>query len=100
MSEIDAINGHLTATYADPVEVRNFANELKKFHDNIQASMTSLQAKMAALGETWEDQEHDRFAEEFKVGMKALRRFLEVSDKHAPYLLRKAQRIEDYLNQR
>ena len=83
----------------DPAEVRSFANELKKFHDNIQASMTSLQAKMAALGETWEDQEHDKFVDEFKEGMKALRRFLDATSKHAPYLLRKAQRIEDYLNQ-
>jgi hypothetical protein len=32
--------------------------------------------------------------------MKALRRFMEVAEQHTPFLLRKAQRIEDYLNQR
>ncbi len=32
--------------------------------------------------------------------MKALKRFVEVSEHHTPYLLRKAQRIEDYLSQR
>jgi uncharacterized protein YukE len=84
----------------DPEHVRNFANELKRFHDDLQGRMNSLQARFASLGETWEDQEHDKFAEEFKVGMKALRRFLEASGRHAPYLLRKAQRIEEYLNQR
>lgn len=84
----------------DPEAVRSFAKELKRFHDDLQGRVSSLQGRFASLGETWEDQEHDRFAEEFKIGMKALRRFLEVSDKHAPYLLRKAQRIEDYLNQR
>jgi hypothetical protein len=31
--------------------------------------------------------------------MKALKRFLEVSNQQAPFLLRKAQRIEEYLNQ-
>ena len=84
----------------DPDAVRTFARELKRFHDDLQGRVSSLQSQFASLGETWEDQEHERFAEEFKTGIKALRRFLEVSDKHAPYLLRKAQRIEDYLNQR
>ena len=30
----------------------------------------------------------------------AVKKFIEVSNQHGPYLLRKAQRIEDYLNQR
>ena len=29
-----------------------------------------------------------------------LKRFMEVSEKHTPFLLRKAQRIEEYLDQR
>jgi hypothetical protein len=32
--------------------------------------------------------------------MKALARFMEISNQHVPFLLRKAQRIEDYLSQR
>jgi hypothetical protein len=32
--------------------------------------------------------------------MKALRKFIEISARHTPYLLRKAQRIEEYLRQR
>ena len=32
--------------------------------------------------------------------MKALRKFIEISGEQTPYLLRKAQRIEEYLNQR
>ncbi len=31
--------------------------------------------------------------------MKALRKFVEISNQQTPYLLRKAQRIEEYLNQ-
>ena len=84
----------------DPEEVRNFARELKRFHDDLRGRMSSLQARFSALGDTWEDQEHDKFAEEFRTGMKALHRFLEASSRHAPLLMRKAQRIEDYLNQR
>jgi len=32
--------------------------------------------------------------------MKALKRFVDSSKDHTPYLLRKAQRIEEYLHQR
>ncbi len=83
----------------DPEEVRNFARELKRFHDDLQGRMASLQARFGALGETWEDQEHEKFAEEFRQAMKALHRFLDVSSRHAPLLMRKARRIDDYLNQ-
>jgi uncharacterized protein YukE len=62
--------------------------------------MASLQARFAALGDTWQDQEHAKFSEEFKQIMKALKKFTELSNQQTPYLLRKAQRIEEYLNQR
>lgn len=84
----------------DPEEVRRFAKELKRFNDDVQLRAQSLQARFAALGSSWQDQEADRFAEEFVSTMKVLRKFTEVSEKHTPYLLRKAQRIDEYLNQR
>ena len=83
----------------DPEEVRRFAQELKKFNSDLQNGIASLQARFAALGETWQDQEQEKFSEEFKQTMKVLRKFVEVSNQHAPYLLRKAQRVEDYLKQ-
>lgn len=84
----------------NPEEVRRFAEELRRFNAEIQGRMGSLQARFVALGETWQDQEHLKFAEEFRETMSALRRFLESSQQHAPFLLRKAQRIEEYLQQR
>ncbi|MDA1276215.1 MAG: WXG100 family type VII secretion target [Verrucomicrobia bacterium] len=84
----------------DPEEVRRFAEELKRFNSDLQSRMSSLMARFASLGDTWQDQEHTKFAEEFKETMKALRRFSEMSSKHTPYLMRKAQRIEEYLSQR
>ena len=32
--QVDAINGHLTATYADPIEVKNWAEALERTPDN------------------------------------------------------------------
>jgi uncharacterized protein YukE len=84
----------------DPAEVRRFAEELKRFNLDLQNRMASLQARFAALGDTWQDQEHAKFADEFQQTLKAFKRFAEVSSQHAPYLLRKAQRIEEYLQQR
>ena len=84
----------------DPGEVRRFAEELKRFNVDLQDKISLLQARFASLGDSWQDQEHAKFAEEFKQTMKALRRFVEISNQHTPYLLRKAQRIEEYLNQR
>ena len=83
----------------DPAEVRRFAEELKRFNLELQNRITLLQARFAALGETWEDQEHAKFAEEFRQTMKALLKFMEISSQHTPFLLRKAQRIEEYLSQ-
>jgi uncharacterized protein YukE len=84
----------------DPEEVRRFAAELKRFNQDVQVKMASLQARFTALGGSWQDQEHDKFSEEFTATMKALKKFIETSEKHTPYLLRKAQRIEQYLEQR
>ena len=83
----------------DPAEVRRFAEEMKRFNIELQNRMALLQARFAALGDTWQDQEHARFSEEFRDTMKVLKRFIESSNQHTPYLLRKAQRIEEYLNQ-
>jgi len=84
----------------DPAEVRRFAHELKRFNQDMQDRLALLQARFAALGDTWQDQEQTRFADEFRSTMKTVARFMEASNQHVPLLLRKAQRIEEYLSQR
>jgi uncharacterized protein YukE len=84
----------------NPEEVRRFAEELNRFNLDVQNRLSSLQARFSSLGESWQDQEHEKFTQEFRDAMKVLRKFLDLSAQHAPYLLRKAQRIEEYLNQR
>ena len=75
----------------EPEEVRRFAKELKRFNDDIQNRAAALQARFAALGSTWQDQEQEKFAEEFTSTMKVLKRFMEISEKHTPFLLRKVR---------
>jgi len=82
---------------ADPDELRQFALKLKKFNTELRDRLVSLNSDMSALGETWRDQEHKRFAEQFDEHTKMMARFLELSDKHVPYLVRKAAQLDEYL---
>lgn len=91
---------HMSQAIMDPEEVRRFAKELKRFNDDVQGKAAALQARFSALSGTWQDQEQQKFAEEFITTMKVLKKFVEVAEKHTPFLLRKAQRIEQYLEQR
>ena len=84
----------------DPESVRRFAEELQRFAREVETNMAKLQARFAALGDTWSDQEQVKFAEEFQLTMKTLKKFIEISAHQTPYLLRKAQRIDEYLHQR
>ena len=62
--------------------------------------MAGLNGRMQGLEKTWQDQEQRKFAEEFDQTVKALGRFLESSDRHVAFLVKKAGLIEDYLRQR
>ena len=90
----------MSQAIVDPAEVRRFAANLKRFNADLQSSLAGLHGQLMALGDSWRDQEHDRFRQEFESTMQVLERFLEVSTDHIPFLLRKAERIEEYLSQR
>jgi len=84
----------------DPEELRRFAQNLKKFNNDVQERITALSNQLSALGKTWRDQENKKFSEEFEQHIKIVARFVDVVDRHVPYLLRKAEIIEEYLQQR
>ncbi len=90
----------MSQAVVDPAELRRFASNLKRFNADVQAGLSALYSQLLALGDTWRDQEHDKFREEFEQTMKDLERFVEVSGLYVPFLMRKAERIEEYLNQR
>jgi hypothetical protein len=84
----------------DPADLRRFAGGLKHFNTELAHQLTVLQGQFGALGDTWRDQEHEKFAREFAETVQVLNRFIESSTTHVPFLLRKAERIEEYLSQR
>jgi uncharacterized protein YukE len=84
----------------DPAELRRFAHNLKRFNDDLQSNMQVLHGQLTGLGQTWRDKEHDKFVEEFENTMQVVGRFIEAANLHIPFLMRKAERVEDYLQQR
>ena len=66
----------------------------------LQSRLGTVSGQLNSLNQTWRDQEHLKFAEEFTQHLKLLSRFVEANERHVPYLLRKAERIEEYMNQR
>lgn len=89
----------MSQAIVNPAELRRFAANLKRFNEELTSQATVISGQLGNLGQTWRDREHDKFAEEFETTMLAIRRFLEVSNQHIPFLLRKAERIEEYLQQ-
>lgn len=84
----------------DPAELRRFANNLKHFASEMESQVTVLRGQMQGLGQTWRDQEHEKFVQEFEQTVLVIHRFLEAAQQHVPFLLRKAERIDEYLSQR
>jgi len=84
----------------DPEELRRFAQSLNKFNKEFQERIGSLNGQLASLERTWRDQEQKKFSEEFQQQIQVLARFIELIEHHIPYLLRKSELIEEYLQQR
>jgi uncharacterized protein YukE len=84
----------------DPEDVRSFASALRLFNAEVRDRMTDLRGLFSALGDTWRDQEHVRFAEQFSLTMETLTRFCAVAEEHVPFLVRKAEAAQEYLDRR
>ncbi|CAK8724362.1 MAG: putative conserved protein YukE [Candidatus Electronema aureum] len=84
----------------DPEELARFSHNLKQFNMQLRQSMGQLNGQFNALGQTWRDQEHQKFAQEYQQTVKQIERFLQISEQHIPFLQKKAQRARDYIDQR
>lgn len=84
----------------DPEEIRRFAQDLKRFNDDLAHQLQVLRSRMASLSQSWRDQEQRKYEEEFDQTVRTMDRFSKLTAEQIPFLLRKAQRLEDYLDQR
>jgi uncharacterized protein YukE len=89
----------MSQAIVDPLELRRFAHHLKQFNGDLRERISGLHAEMTRLSDTWRDQEHEKFTQEFEATLHVIEHFLETADQHVPFLQRKAERIEEYLSQ-
>lgn len=85
---------------ANPEELRAFAQKLKQFNTGISDQAGMLATQLEALSASWRDQENAKFVEQFHEHLRLLAQFVEANNRHIPYLLRKADRLDEYLQQR
>ena len=90
----------MSQAIVNPGELRRFAQQLKHFNGELVANLAALQRQAINLGSTWRDQEHQKFTAEFEQSIKSISRFVEANEQYIPFLLRKADRIDEYLQQR
>lgn len=90
----------MSQAIVDPAELRRFAGMLRRYSAEMQNQLTVLHGQLNALGGSWRDQEHQKFLEEFEQTMVAVKRFVDATNEHVPFLMRKAERAEEYLSQR
>ena len=90
----------MTQAIVDPDELRLFAQMLKQFNQDLADRATALSAQLHSLSSTWRDQENLKFTEQFEQHLRYVQRFIDANNQHIPYLLRKAERIEEYLQQK
>jgi uncharacterized protein YukE len=90
----------MSQAIVDPSALRRFAQSLKHFNAELQHNLSVLHGQLNALGDTWRDQEHVRFTQEFDETTQVLERFMAAGEEHVRFLLRKAEIVEDYLQQR
>jgi uncharacterized protein YukE len=85
---------------ANPEELERFARDLKVYITQLRDNTARLNSQFQNLGDTWRDQEQQKFAQEFLQTMHVLDQFTRSADQQIPFLLRKAQRLREYLSQR
>lgn len=87
----------MSMAIANPEELRNFANTLQKYLENIEEETEVLTSAFSSLGDTWQDQQKNKFEEVLKELLAVLKRFEEDASEQIPHLLKMAEDLETYL---
>ena len=87
----------MPAVHGDPDRIDQFATELTRFNAEVNTALSRLQGQFRTLGDTWNDVEHRRYAEQFQQSVRMIRQFLQDSEQHIPVLRGKAKALRAYL---
>ncbi len=87
----------MSQAVVDPEQLRQFASHLHRFTEEMKQRSTGLASQMNQLEQSWRDEQQRKFAEEFTTQMQQMKRLIQTTEQHIPYLLRKAEQIDAYL---
>ena len=90
----------MSQAIVDPEDIILFAQELRDLNSEFHQRLTTVKGKMDQLGDTWRDQEQEKFAAEFDQTIQVLVHFMDVVEEQIPFLMRKAEAARTYLDQR
>jgi len=80
----------------EPEKLREFARELKSFLSFVESIGVTVNGQLFLLRESWQDEQYDRFKEQFDKTFKLLQNFSVIADKEWRFLERKADELENY----
>jgi uncharacterized protein YukE len=86
----------MAQAHVDPEKLRKFSRQLRGFADFTDATMRRLGGEISRLGNTWRDQEFDRFVREFTRVQAQLKKFVEEARSTAPKIDEDARLAEEY----
>ena len=79
--------------HADPDRLRSFASELSLLATNIQDLNKDMERELVRLGNTWRDDEYDKFRSHFLNSRQKLTAFVEELRRNAPKIIQDAEEI-------
>lgn len=81
----------------NPDDIVNFSNALESYLNIISEETDRLNAVFLQLGETWQDQQRQRFEETYQQLQAALSNFKENASEQIPHLRTMAEDLRTYL---
>jgi len=90
----------MSQAVADPEELEAFARELQQFNAQLRDSVSRLNSRFGRLGDTWRDQEHQKFAVEYQQAVRVFAHFSAAAEQQIPLLRKKSAALRQYLNSR
>jgi len=89
----------MSQVHVNPEVLHQFSVCLDRFRAELHAQMQNLQGNFHTLGDTWRDQQREKFAGEFEMAMRTLQKFLLTTEKeHLPYLRKKIELARSFLH--
>ena len=86
----------MAQAHVDSEKLRSFARQLRGFADFTEGTMRRLGGEISRLGNTWRDQEFERFVREFSRVQVQLKKFVEQAKLTSPKLDEDARLAEEY----